>query len=721
LIRKLIYEKADLQKSVGTVIIKKLITYLPTIIMKLNPLFYFIQDEIATHAQSNFEIIKKNGYILLKLGGRISILTKAFDEQHIRFDEKFNHENTFTPYHYTAYSQSHDEVLHVYFTSCDEVGTCLLNSELIDLNPDETCIHDTFRKISELRTLQANKVSELKKRYHSLEQEITEIENTSCGYWEKVEEIIRVLGKLKKYSEPVSCSGVPTFEGILKWYRRVLVLKPNSFSHQKIKKQKSLDYPEGLERHGDDESSEQKNFSIKPSRELDIRKYILNLNGLQKNLIRQDQFISDNLKQMNGKEYSIASDDVQLVKDFIEFHNAVYELVTNIEQRPTNEITSEELHEITKLQRYVMSMGGKLFKRYLYINAFFLARKLIGYLDSDRDFLFELAIKKANAPMLDFLLTFSKKTFPINTFVINDKRKHINPAAFCASRFRKDVKHRRCLSVLVKHGASLLMPDHITGYPVAYHVINHLISYALDALEDSSDKKLLCKVYLSYLAHNKTSLAQFIIKKPKAFHNELNKKLKEFPISENEKDIYKNLVGMTEENLGNFDKKSHKRSPEQSPIKRILHGVQQEKPKNGLIDHVSKDFNDLLNGLNACGRIDDQGWYRLFLRLGKLSDLLTNQSKVKNFYELDVNELKNINFFQELLRIRKEIAMFDSQQADEIVEAFDSSDSEAQSDKIVTVFDSPPSDQIKLFKVSSLSQCLGIISTQNQRSIKLPS
>lgn len=90
--------------------------------------------------------------------------------------------------------------------------------------------------------------------------------------------------------------------------------------------------------------------------------------------------------------------------------------------------------------------------------------------------LIKLAILKGNAVLLDFLL--NHYPFAINTYLMNEDD---TPVLFCFYNHSEKLSLVKCLSVLIKHHASLMITAR-DGLPVAYHIldtVDHPLTAAL--------------------------------------------------------------------------------------------------------------------------------------------------------------------------------------------------------------------------------------------------
>ncbi|HVY53777.1 MAG TPA: hypothetical protein VHA13_04595, partial [Gammaproteobacteria bacterium] len=77
----------------------------------------------------------------------------------------------------------------------------------------------------------------------------------------------------------------------------------------------------------------------------------------------------------------------------------------------------------------------------------------------------KLALVKGNDKLLEFLL--QNGSFPINTFIVNS---NLNPILYCIENDKPESPKAGCLSVLIKHGASLQVKDS-QGLPAAHRII----------------------------------------------------------------------------------------------------------------------------------------------------------------------------------------------------------------------------------------------------------
>ncbi len=108
-------------------------------------------------------------------------------------------------------------------------------------------------------------------------------------------------------------------------------------------------------------------------------------------------------------------------------------------------------------------------------------------INSYMDFqLIDFALKMSRPDLLAFMLENS--AFPINTFTMQGQEEPLTAAMYCFLNADKVP----CLSVLIKHGASLMEPSPNTGLPLAHSILSpRPIHPCIFAFEENSAKTLL--------------------------------------------------------------------------------------------------------------------------------------------------------------------------------------------------------------------------------------
>lgn len=128
----------------------------------------------------------------------------------------------------------------------------------------------------------------------------------------------------------------------------------------------------------------------------------------------------------------------------------------------------------------------------------------------------KMALIKGNDILLNFLLDNSR--FAINTYLINQDN---TPVLFCFYHHNEKLSLVKCLSVLIKNGATLMV-NAADGLPVAYHILDTVDHPLTNALVENSGRTLRNAKFYKVLINQ---LKQFI----------KNKELEQNPLDENKK------------------------------------------------------------------------------------------------------------------------------------------------------------------------------------------
>lgn len=142
--------------------------------------------------------------------------------------------------------------------------------------------------------------------------------------------------------------------------------------------------------------------------------------------------------------------------------------------------TFENTLKLKTLFSEKLAEGKRLLVSLLFEGKYELASKLQKYAPSVAEKLIAIALNKGNAEMLSFLLTHSQ--YAINTSIIID---NLTPVIFC---FKHDdaASKARCLSVLIKHKASIMIKVN-NGLPLAYYLLNAPSPALKQALIDNTE------------------------------------------------------------------------------------------------------------------------------------------------------------------------------------------------------------------------------------------
>jgi archaellum component FlaC len=400
----------------------------------------------------------------------------TLESHHISFYEMQDNKNPcWSQYHYTAYFNDKDNKkyhLHVYFDQNDQLTTSAIlsieddkglyvkqkiSSEFTD-DLAQLAIDQSFRFISELRAQYQNSLNNLETRYNELEQELGNLSSNLVAnrdlYLAKLEITIEILTQLSDYR--------PQYRDLI-----------NLFSRFEKYLQESSEKPDAG--NNNDEFIEKSsdiaivNTHSKKIASVRIKKSIQTF--IQQALEYRDAFLTLPVE---------ASYENQLTS-FLRFLESTQDAWIATENDDYS-VTPEDLQNIQNLISKSTAEAKKLLTRLLLSNNFQLAGDLKNFVDLVADKLIKLALVKGNSELLDFLLNNSD--FPINTFPIAD---NLSPVLFCFLKHSEKASKIGCLSVLIKHNASLMVKTE-DGLSVAHHILN-TVHHPLRVAFENNEKK----------------------------------------------------------------------------------------------------------------------------------------------------------------------------------------------------------------------------------------
>lgn len=172
-----------------------------------------------------------------------------------------------------------------------------------------------------------------------------------------------------------------------------------------------------------------------------------------------------------------------------------------------HQIKVRDLHQLQKIRRGIQALGANLLPSLLFHNEFESAALLTSfhYLLRAEKFL-NVALQTQNIKMLDFILTHSE--IDINNQPVSvHKIPYPSAVHACFYGDSPSKPMSKCLSVLIKHGASLFAPDN-KGLPLVYSILTGDTHSLRDALFTNRDKtiesiaffKKLIAILKAYLA-----------------------------------------------------------------------------------------------------------------------------------------------------------------------------------------------------------------------------
>lgn len=456
--------------------------------MKPNTLYHFIHREIVSRPGSApgtrvfAAKTSKEGksYLLSELPLPRAIVIAvgqqkySLNSHHLSiYSLQDDNNHTLSQYHYTAYfrdKKNNAYQLHAYFNQNDQLAApvvlTLLNEiennapvtlgkELIQLFT-QLAISQTTPVIAALRSDQQTVLAALKKRFDTLEQQLTNLSidmvQNKNNYLIILAEAITVLDSLSAYTDEEQ-----NYASILKLFRLIRTNLDTPVLATATQEEVATSTDTAQEQ---DEPAPVKRSNKKP---------VSPLIGQATNTFTRYQ-----------AALSKASSP-QKVAGILEMNRHVGDLLIAADD-PGYTITALDYQHITSFLSAYKQAGKQLLSRLLMNNEFELAAQLRQLVNPAPTELVTLALKTGNAAMLDFLLEHG--AFAINTFIVQDQ---LTPVLYCFEKSQNTaavVAMNKCLSVLLKHHASLMV-NTADGFSVAYHIAVNPSHPLLPALRDT--------------------------------------------------------------------------------------------------------------------------------------------------------------------------------------------------------------------------------------------
>jgi hypothetical protein len=467
--------------------------------MKANKLYSFISLELqvlkGNYLQKDcfqFKVNKDNQNYLLyeipKENEKITIKDEHnncyhLSSHHISFYEKQIDNNPYlSQYHYTAYFSDDNNKkyqLHVYFNHNDQLTTDpVFSMEEIDSNrqlitPEfaeyltQLAIINTFNLIAELRGELQNTSTTLEKKFITIEQQLTELSsnleaNKDC-YLILLEKAIGISDLLSIYLNSLE------YRGIANLFNHIKNTMEPSTSSTLV----AIDHDEDSEI---DLISNNANLIQSNIKDLPKKKTKLSLReDIKQTIVARDLFYS----LEKDASFSLR------VEKFTNFEKIVRNSLMLTEDK-CYIVTTNDLQQLQMLMFQMTAAGKNLLESLLLKREFKLADALRNYTIYFPNTYIGISLAAGNEQLLDFLLTHGECT--INTFLIRG----LSPVRFCFENHNSKFPKIECLSVLIKHGASLLVSAQ-DGLPIAYHILSTIQHPLYKALLDHAETTLARK------------------------------------------------------------------------------------------------------------------------------------------------------------------------------------------------------------------------------------
>lgn len=454
--------------------------------MKNNKLYFFIQHELAKLNAASSSLLKDRfQFISNKEGRHYAVYELTVDSRktlvspsgegyrlnshHVSFDEKQDDKDSnLSQYHYTAYltgKKGMEHQLHVYFDLNDHplavsISVKDANGQYIksEISPEfsdsltQLALDKSNGLMKELRKQHLNTLDKLETDYNELERNLAILSKdlvvNRLEYQALYKKALAVLMLLERFHYD------PHYEKLVHFFRKISNTIESVPTGYKLE---ISDVSHPLEH------SEETTF-IQSSEKV-MRK-------TPKQLL---QPLIQEAIEANGRLATSTSLEQQR-NDILDARQKTADLLILTEDSNYS-ATAKDLQQILSLRTENNNKAKRLLLSLLMKKEINLAEPLGFVANTIPGKWIQLALSTGNATMLDFLLTHGH--FPINTFQTTD---NLSPVEFC---FRKGGAKVECLSVLIKHKASIMTKAE-DGLPIAHHLIANINGPLHRALSDNT-------------------------------------------------------------------------------------------------------------------------------------------------------------------------------------------------------------------------------------------
>lgn len=157
-------------------------------------------------------------------------------------------------------------------------------------------------------------------------------------------------------------------------------------------------------------------------------------------------------------------------------------------------IPQDELDTLQELTYEHDQQMRKFLTRLLLSNEFQLAKEIHSYVSLLNPSILAVALRAGKHELLDFLLTYG--CFAINTFPLPG---NLTPVTYCVAEDSEQTPKVKCLEVLIRHGASLMV--RWQGIPVAYQIVSTINHPLKPALMENAEKTLFNESFFRAIAN----------------------------------------------------------------------------------------------------------------------------------------------------------------------------------------------------------------------------
>jgi hypothetical protein len=461
--------------------------------MHNNPLFVFLSSLRALPVSMERKTTTTGTeYFLYTLPlpnpANMQLGTKEFiiKEQHISiYSHQDNRDPNLSQYHFTAtlITPEGEQKIHVYFNRKDQCVKASMDVPYHDVpyhdasNPEELIEHAitaSWRTIAELRKQRSEEIKRLNSQLANL---------SSC---QDAQDITKINAILKTLRSLYTLEPLGKYGALIKYYLKFKKTVKDSLQVKTME----------VEAETDDLGLYDKPIAWGPS--------VVSPKMPRKE--EQPALSLDNIITLRTllNNYTDESDRLKKPELFIRFH----EQLMNADMLASDGDTSSEVVEaLDMLHNDSNNIGEKLVldlllrHQPLTTSIQTQAKTLQYYLQPNSEKLFVMALKSGNYLLLEFVLEHSEIT--INTLLIDDT----SPICFCLEHQYKDLTQQRaCISILMKQGASTLVPAK-DGLPIMFHMYTkhlHLRKTLLDNIEETLYNPSYARQFIRLLEMHKS-------------------------------------------------------------------------------------------------------------------------------------------------------------------------------------------------------------------------
>ncbi|KTD08088.1 hypothetical protein [Legionella jamestowniensis] len=393
-------------------------------------------------------------------------------------------------YHYTAYfTNAEGEVfrLHVYFNANDELtmNASFSKEEEIGYTPIETPrLEDAFINlaithvrpvIAQLRKKHKETVKQLEVDFAALEKEAAELLQQGKEHTEEYVGILdNICGVLTDLTPLVRhnlySKNLHFFQNI----QKSLAIEPSDIIDVAEKSSPFEPTKDNSSESEETNQSSKKGKSIHSTQQSEGKKSRKPINTFMKEFRGLDA----EMKLLKDLERTLQA---QKLEDFLSRIQAFS--LTHKQNRQNLTVFAQ----LQSLYRETQSLGEKVLPTLLFEKKFDLAKQLVSWHHLLDEKYLNLSLQTRNHELLDFILTYGD--FNLNNQPVTIKNiTYPSAIQVCFDLHSHQSSMGDCLSILLKHGASLCMGD-TNGFPFAYSIMsvpNHPFKEALLANRDKT-------------------------------------------------------------------------------------------------------------------------------------------------------------------------------------------------------------------------------------------